>query len=56
MDKEKILRPTRFQLKKKVPRVSITQVKEPETDLPEPEPETVQHTSIETKKEEEKEE
>jgi hypothetical protein len=48
MDKEKILRPTRFQLKKKVPRVSITQVKEPE---PEPEPETV-----ETKKEEEKEE
>ena len=51
MDKEKILRPTRFQLKKKVPRVSITQVKEPQTDLPEPEPETV-----ETKKEEEKEE
>ena len=48
MDKEKILRPTRFQLKKKVPRVSITQIKEPE---PEPEPETV-----ETKKEEEKEE
>jgi len=48
MDKEKILRPTRFQLKKKVPRVSITPVKEPE---PEPEPETV-----ETKKEEEKEE
>ena len=48
MEKEKILRPSRFQQKKKVPRVSITQVKEPE---PEPEPETV-----ETKKEEEKEE
>lgn len=51
MDKEKILRPTRFQLKKKVPRVSITQVKEPEPQSESPEPETV-----ETKKEEEKEE